>query len=272
MSRKLACALLLSVPALSSAAHAIIMRHDTDRSGYVLLGDRYRETVAMLGLPAQSDGSPMLYSGMGTLIAPDWVLTAAHATDYILEQSKGRPQDRSVFVKGRGYRIARIVTHPAWNAESLANDIALIKLASPVREAKPACLFEGTTEAGQIATLAGSGYPGNGVDGPGVPDGALLGATVKVRDADGTRLRWKFHAPGDADVTPLEGISGPGDSGGPAYLGASSCVAGVSSSQSYEIDPAKPATGDLEGRYGAIETYTRVSAFLPWIRKVLATP
>ena len=271
MARKFACALLLVASALGSAAQAIIMRHDTDRSGYVLLGDRHRETVAMLGLPAQSDGAPMLYSGMGTLIAPDWILTAAHATDCISEQSTGRPQGQLVFVKGRGYPIARIVTHPEWNAQTYANDIALIKLASPVREAKPACLYEGKDEAGRVVTLAGSGYPGNGRDGPGVPDGALLGATVKVRDAEGSLLRWKFHAPADPDVTPLEGISGPGDSGGPAYLGASSCVAGVSSTQSYEVDPTKPATGDPEGRYGAIETYTRVSAFLPWIRKVMVT-
>src|SRR5215217_2772662 len=178
MGRNLACGLLLFAAALDSAAQAIVMRHDTNRSGYVLLGDRHRETVAMLGLPAQSDGAPMLYSGMGTLIAPDWILTAAHATDYISEQSKGRPAGQLVFVKGRGYRIARIVTHPEWNAQTYANDIALIKLASPVREAKPACLYEGKDEAGKIATLAGSGYPGNGVDGPGVPDGALLGATV----------------------------------------------------------------------------------------------
>ncbi|HEX5182201.1 MAG TPA: trypsin-like serine protease [Allosphingosinicella sp.] len=251
-------------------ADAIIMRHDVARTNYLLLGDRHREVVAMLGLLSQNDRSPMLYSGMGTLIAPDWIVTAAHATDYLRQQAKGPVQDHFVFVKGRGYRVAKIVTHPQWNADTNANDIALIKLASPVREAKPACLYEGHEEAGRIVTLAGAGIPGDGLKGPGVPDGALLGATIRVGKAETTQLSWTFHAPGDPDVTPLEGISGPGDSGGPAFIGEASCLAGISSFQSREIDPSKPQADDTEGRYGAIETYTRVSAFVPWIRGVIA--
>src|SRR5690242_7812877 len=65
---------IATLAGISASAGAIIMRHDKDRSGYVLLGDQHRETVAMLGLLAQQDGSPMLYSGMGTLIAPQWIL------------------------------------------------------------------------------------------------------------------------------------------------------------------------------------------------------
>lgn len=106
--------------------------------------------------------------------------------------------------------------------------------------------------------------------GPSVPDGALLGATIEIGSATGSILTWKFHAPGDRHVTKLEGISGPGDSGGPAYLGKLGCVAGISSHQSYEIDPTKPPTEEPQGRYGAIETYTRVSAYVGWISQTLA--
>jgi hypothetical protein len=270
MKNVVRCAILGSLVGASGVANGVIMRHDVDRSGYVLLGDQHRETVAMLGLLAQQDGAPMLYSGMGTLIAPDWIVTAAHATDYLRESEKDWATHHLVYVKGRGYHIAAIITHPNWNPQTNSNDLALVKLSSPVREAKPACLYDGREEAGQIVTIAGSGYPGDGLKGPSVPDGSLLGATVKVQTAEGTVLTWRFHAPKQPDVTPLEGISGPGDSGGPAFIGTRSCLAGISSVQSYEIDPTKPKVDQPQGRYGANETYTRVSAFVTWIRQTIA--
>ena len=36
--------------------------------------------------------------------------------------------------------------------------------------------------------------------------------------AEGFQLRFTFDAPGDPNVTDLEGICGGGDSGGPAYI------------------------------------------------------
>lgn len=259
----------VSAMLVSGSSRAIIMRHDKDRSGYLLLGDQHRQTVVALGLLAQQDGLPMLYSGMGTLIAPNWVVTAAHATDYLKQSDKNWAGHHFVYVKGRAYLIAGIFTHPGWKPDTDENDIALVKLAAPVREAMPACLYENSDEADQIATVAGFGYPGDGLRGPASPDGSLLGATVRVQQATGTVLTWKFHAPTDPLVTPLEGISGPGDSGGPAFIGSSSCLAGISSHQSYEVDPTQPKQDQPEGRYGAIETYTRVSAFAPWIRETI---
>ena len=258
-----------------SPASAIIMRHDVDRSRYLELGEQHRQTIVMVGLRATDDGASLLYNGMGTLIAPDWVLTAAHVADDIKMEDQSKPH--FVFVKGRGYQVEKIVTHPDWQAigASVANDIALIKLAKPVREAQPACLYEGTAERDQVVTMAGAGYPGDGRQGPTVSDGALLGATVRVDTVNPLDIRWKFRPPGDPRTTPLEGISGPGDSGGPGFIsvGGRNCVAGVSSSQAYEIDPTKPDPGGMrQGRYGAIEIYTRVSAFIPWIKSVMAKP
>lgn len=51
------------------AAQAIIMRHDVDEARYRDLGETHRGVLVALALPAQ-DGSPLLYNGMGTLIAP----------------------------------------------------------------------------------------------------------------------------------------------------------------------------------------------------------
>jgi len=61
----------------------------------------------------------------------------------------------------------------------------------------------------------------------------------------------------------MEGISGPGDSGGPAFLKYKGqlCIAAVSSSQD---------DGGLgEGRYGVRELYPRVSHYRGWLRQVM---
>ncbi len=242
--RILALAVVAGAVLCAPQASAIITRHDVDDWRYVQYGDEHRGPVVQLGLPASDDHAPMLYSGMGTLIAPDWVVTAAHATQY--------------------------------DNQSYANDIALIHLARPVRAPEAACLYEASDEAGKIVTLVGSGMPGNGRDGPSAdPDGRVRGATVRVGTAEETILRWLFHAPRTRGVTPLEGISAPGDSGGPALIEtrAGFCVAGVSSSQrvNVELDEhGQPLPGQAgEGHYGVTEVYTRVSRFVRWIRETM---
>lgn len=257
--------------AIASPGAAIVIRHDVDRARFVTLGDRYRQSLVQLGLISQSDGVPMLYSGMGTLVGPDWVLTAAHAADYLRGQAGDRLREHVVFIKGRGYRVREVVIHPQWDPQTQANDIALIRLAAPVQDPHPVCLYDGSDERDQVLTLAGTGYQGDGVSGPHPSDGALLGATVRVDAAEGTELRWDFRRPDDPRATPLHGISGPGDSGGPAYVdrGGETCIAGVSSRQLVRVEEGQSGEA-AEGRYGVTEVYARVSAYLPWLRSVMA--
>ena len=79
-----------------------------------------------------------------------------------------------------------------------------------------------------------------------------------------TWLTFEFTAPPGG--TPLEGISGPGDSGGPALIERDGkyLVAGVSSGNS---------GGDGEHcRYGTTEYYARVSTSADWIRTTISPP
>ncbi len=248
----------------AAPCQAIIGRHDVPQMRYIELGEQGREFLVQLALPADGDGAPMLYSGMGTLIASRWVVTAAHATDYLQEKAGSALRKHFVFVKGRGYAVERIVTHPQWDG-SPSHDIALIELQTPVRDAHPVAPCRTAGEAGLLATLFGTGYGGNGRDGPReYPDGALRGATVRVESARDGVLRWAFHDPAEGKATPLEGISGPGDSGGPAIItqNGRACLAGVSSSQAHD-------TARGEGHYGANEMYTRVSEAAAWIDRIL---
>jgi len=263
-----ACGFMLGLSGLISlSAHAIIMRDDVDEARYRALGDRYRSVLVALAIRAQNDGAPMLYSGMGTLIGSDWVITAAHAATTLLRPGSADlvGGEHFVFVKGRGYRVARVVMHPDWNKDGDANDIALIQLEHAVKEPSTVCVYDKADEDGKIVTLVGQGLRGVGTTGPAEDaDGILRAATVRVDTVEPKLLSWIFRKPGDPLSTPLQGISGPGDSGGPALLevGQRMCIVGVSSTQAFDVDVG-------QGHYGAKENYTRVSAFAKWIEATM---
>jgi hypothetical protein len=145
------------------------------------------------------------------------------------------------------------------------HDIALVRLRTAVRGIEPAHLYTKSDEAGLILTIVGAGQFGNGLTGPTVHDKTMRAATNRVLRVEGTQLVYRFDAPDDPDVTPLEGICGEGDSGNPAYFesGGKLYVVGVGSAQD-----ARPVKRKL-GHYGVLELYPRVSSFAPWIRQVL---
>src|SRR5687767_1484213 len=68
---------LLAVVLLAPPALAGTMRHDVDFSRYSSLGaDPLYQSVGLMEVAIFEEGQPA--AGSGTLVAPDWVLTAAH--------------------------------------------------------------------------------------------------------------------------------------------------------------------------------------------------
>jgi hypothetical protein len=88
-------------------------------------------------------------------------------------------------------------------------------------------------------------------------------AQNRIGSAQGGWLFWRFDEPASGRALQLEGISGPGDSGGPALVVTRRGlrIIGVGSSQQ--------TGGGPEGKYGVLEGYVRVSQFIPWIRQVI---
>ena len=232
------------------SARPIIRRHDRPDSLYVALGGQY-ESLVHLNLPTPQGAA----DGEGTLIAARWVLTAAHVA---AEVKKGH----RISVAGVSYAVDSIVIHPDWSEGP--HDLALLRLESTVGGTPPARLYRDTAEVDRIVVLVGYGDSGTGLTGPEGNDWRIRGATNRIDEATDLWLKFAFDGPSDTRTTSLEGVSGPGDSGGPAFLHGQSVevLVGVSSGQSTR------ASGGLPGRYGVVEYYVRVSQYIDWIERI----
>jgi len=236
---------LIVVVAASISASAILKRHDVADERYRDLGEKF---------PAVSNFGR---AGEGTLVGAAWVLTAAHV-------AAGMRRDAQIRFGDESYAIDRIVTHPEWK-ETGAHDIGLVRLSRSVTGVTPLALYERQDESGKPVIFVGHGGTGTGLTGPQRPeDGLKRGATNVVDSADADWLFFTFDAPPQGSE--VEGISGPGDSGGPALIEVSGAyyVAGISVW-------GKPGPQG-RGTYGATEGYTRVSTHASWLRGVMARP
>ena len=76
-------------------------------------------------------------------------------------------------------------------------------------------------------------------------------------------LVFRLDAPEDENTTPLEGVSGPGDSGGPALIESS----GVLKLAGFSV----ASSGRPPGTYGNLEFYSRVSLDVDWIQEMISS-
>lgn len=210
------------------------IRPDRDDAEYLELATRHASSV-----PLNAPG------GEGVLIAPRWVLTAAHRAKSLQER---KPVAR-LALGPRLHEVEAIFIHPEWRAGQ-ANDIALVYLKEAVPGIQPTPPYRGSDEAGKGVVVAASGASGKIGDNSaaGRSDGRKRAGinTVDRVTPRGLGLRIK---PLD-EASDLQGALAPGESGAPAYIEtpAGLYVAGI----------AQETRGDWE-------LYARVSAFVEWI-------
>ncbi|MFC3031013.1 S1 family peptidase [Pseudoalteromonas fenneropenaei] len=235
---------LFAVAALPVSA--IVLRHDVAPENYL---------ATLQDFPALAQF--YLDGAHGALIAPTWVLTAAHTT---FCTNPGA----SILVGGEKVTVKRRFIHPN-HTPSVSHDLALLELAEPVTRIKPAKIYSASDELGQVVTFIGAGGTGTGQEGQTIDNaenkGVLRKANNTVAKAEGPLLQFIFRQ-GD-EALPLEGIGGGGDSGGPAFIkhGDDYMVLGVSS---------RGEIGSTIGKYGNREYYTRISYFKDWINNVMS--
>ncbi|MEE7546284.1 trypsin-like serine protease [Xanthomonas sp. Kuri4-1] len=263
--------LFLTLTALPFATGAIVIRDDVDDAKYRIDGSAF---------PALAD---MPGEGHGVLIAPTWVVTAAHAAPM-------EGMDTDVVIGSRAYKVARVFLHPGYRRMpdalgkealttgdpskihaflAMSDDIALIKLAAPVAHVAPVRLYRGTAEVTQIAALIGKGATGNGVAGQ-VPNGAhrtsLRLAYNAITGANDRYLWYRFDPPPHGQA--LEGALGSGDSGGPLVVAEQGAwqLVGLGS-----WITATPEHALEAGFYGQVVHNVRVSRYVEWIERVMCS-
>lgn len=245
--------LLFALPTLDyvSAHSPIVIRHDKEDAAYLTLGKEF-PMVCKVGKRG----------GDGTLIAPQWILTAAHVAEGMYRRGEGNIQ---VFFadSSAGFEVAQVFLHPDF-APMQGTDIALLRLKEAITFIRPADLFDQRSEKGKEIVIVGHGDAKTGKGGSWTTGGKKRAASNRIDKTTRNTIIFDFDAPPDG--TELEGTAGRGDSGGPAFimLNGSPLVAGVSSAGM----PGKNGPGT----YGAVEHYTRVSSFLDWIRATMDSP
>jgi hypothetical protein len=229
----------------------------------------------------------------GTLIAPDWVLTAAHdsntapAADISFGQGASTTPEQPA-----ANSVANVFIDPGYTGTPTAgNDLSLLQLSTPITNVTPAAIYPGAsgTEIGLTATVIGYGYTGNGLTGANVNvnDGTRRGYQ-NVLDAVGGQqtiggppnnttysfvgfssdvMMSDFDQPNNASSSimggtsplALEGCSVYGDSGGGAYVtvNGQTYLAGVTDFVGYFSNNPYSTSGI--GYYGDFSGYTRLS-------------
>jgi len=219
--------------------------------------------------------------GHGVLIAPQWVITAAHAITW-------QSEIKQVTINGISRDVKRLVIHPGYTKppqklleQALAtwdwtlfrvllassDDIALLEMVQPVTDVSPVAINKSDDEFGQVIKIMGKGATGNGATGYEFSSShrtELRRAYNKVTSAHGRWFCYKFDKPSDA--LPLEGGSGSGDSGGPILIQTEKdwLLAGLTS----WADPQSAIR--TPGLYGQISCNVRLSHYKDWIESVIS--
>ena len=256
--------------AVAGSASAVVIRDDVSDSRYRVAASEF---APLVDLPVE---------GHGVLIAPRWVVTAAHAVawqhkvEVVVLNGVPRAVEQVIIHKGYKKLPQELIDSAMKSCDAVAivkffsasDDIALVKLAEPVTDVTPAKVFLASAAGKQVEIIGkgatGTGTAGHSPHGPNRTD--LRRAFSTVSTSDGRWLSYVFRQAPDA--LPLEGSAGNGDSGGPLLVkvGNERQVAGLTSWKGSSDNRLI----SHPGKYGQINYGLRLAHYLDWINATMA--
>ncbi len=277
---KIKLTLLFFIITLSTTTLSMVVRHDVDPDLYLANESEYPAVF-----PVRINGKRK--ECVATLIGPKWAITAGHCT-VLVDLSNKEPYQ--VLINKKHYDVKSVHIHPEFgevkgvrdengklidiimNPKNMSYDVALIELGKAVDDVKPIDLYTKKDEINKEILMLGWGDYANGKNGTvrdeAINDGQFRKAYNLIEGIDDNYLTFSFDYPNSANTHKLEGVNGPGDSGGPALIEKDNktYIAGVSSRGYYLNEDADYVA---EGKYGWVENYVRICTTISWLRKVM---
>ncbi len=269
----LAC---LTLGALIAGAFAVVIRDDTPDSLYRHLGSR--AAFASVGRVDIDYGHGYQPIGTATLYGADRVVSAAHVFDS--NSLRGAVGVRINFGRGRiaqiDFTTPRVINiNPRYNSSTLRDDISVVFLPAPF-SVKTARLYNGSrVRKNTTLTFVGYGDTGTGLTGSNTFSIAKRGGqnTLGSYYMGGRAFEVDFDRPGHAGYSSfgsssplrLEGLIGPGDSGGSVWIqrGRKWRLIGIND---YGLDWYPNGRGNgIENDYGDHSGFVYVPKYHAWM-------